>query len=148
MIIDKLENIVKYKELNPLFADVIEFIQHHDLCAMDAGKHIIKGDDLFVNIQIAKGKTREEAVLEYHRKMIDIQIPLSGSESYGYAPVSDLPEGGFDEQLDMAKLPGVPSQSFVTCHQGMFAIFFPQDGHAPCITDEPELKKAIFKIKG
>jgi beta-galactosidase beta subunit len=27
------------------------------------------------------------------------------------------------------------------------AIFFPQDGHAPCISDAPEIKKAIFKVK-
>jgi beta-galactosidase beta subunit len=26
-------------------------------------------------------------------------------------------------------------------------IFFPQDGHAPCIAEEPEIKKAIFKVK-
>ena len=30
---------------------------------------------------------------------------------------------------------------------GQFAIFFPQDGHMPCITDAPEIKKAIFKVK-
>jgi beta-galactosidase beta subunit len=26
-------------------------------------------------------------------------------------------------------------------------IFFPQDGHAPCISDKAEIKKAIFKVK-
>ena len=147
MIIDTLENIGNYASLNPLFADAIEFIKNNDLAALEPGKHTIKGDDLFVNIQVAKGKTKEEAVLEYHRKMIDIQIPLSGAESYGYTPVAQLPEGDFDEQKDMAKLPGIPSQSIVTCTKNMFAIFYPQDGHAPCITDEPELKKAIFKVK-
>ena len=147
MIIDTLENIGMYASLNPLFADAIEFIKNNDLAALEPGKHSIKGDDLFVNIQVAKGKTKEEAVLEYHRKMIDIQIPLSGAESYGYTPVAQLPEGDFDEKKDMAKLPGIPSQSIVTCTKGMFAIFYPQDGHAPCITDEPELKKAIFKVK-
>ena len=147
MIIDTLENIGMYASLNPFFADAIEFIKNNDLAALEPGKHSIKGDDLFVNIQVAKGKTKEEAVLEYHRKMIDIQIPLSGAESYGYTPVAQLPEGDFDEKKDMAKLPGIPSQSIVTCTKGMFAIFYPQDGHAPCITDEPELKKAIFKVK-
>ena len=147
MIIDTLENIGMYASLNPLFADAIEFIKNNDLTALEPGKHSIKGDDLFVNIQVAKGKTKEEAVLEYHRKMIDIQIPLSGAESYGFTPVAQLPEGDFDEKKDMAKLPGIPSQSIVTCTKGMFAIFYPQDGHAPCITDEPELKKAIFKVK-
>ena len=114
---------------------------------MEPGKHLIKGDDLFVNIQVAKGKTPEEAVVETHKIMIDIQIPLSGEETYGYVPACALPDEGYDEAKDMAKFPGIPSQSLVTCKKGMFAIFFPQDGHAPCITDQPELKKAIFKVK-
>ena len=147
MIIDTLDNLVKYASLNPLFADVLTFLKENDLEAMEPGKHLIKGDDLFVNIQVAKGKTPEEAVRETHKIMIDIQIPLSGEETYGYVPACALPDEGYDETKDMAKFPGIPSQSLVTCKKGMFAIFFPQDGHAPCITDQPELKKAIFKVK-
>ncbi|MBR3398726.1 MAG: YhcH/YjgK/YiaL family protein, partial [Prevotella sp.] len=33
------------------------------------------------------------------------------------------------------------------CQPGEFAIFFPQDGHAPCISQEEGIKKAIFKVK-
>ena len=40
-----------------------------------------------------------------------------------------------------------PGYVYITCHPGMFAVFFPQDGHAPCISFEPEIKKAIFKVK-
>ena len=147
MIIDTLENLEKYIALNPLFADVAVFLRDNDLASLEAGKHIVKGDDLFVNIQEAKGKTVDEAVMETHRVMIDIQIPLSGSETYGYIPAGELPEVPYNEANDITKFPGVAAQSLVTCSPGMFAIFFPQDGHAPCITDAPELKKAIFKIK-
>ena len=147
MIIDKLENLEKYYVLNPLFKEVADFLRNNDMDALATGIHQIKGDDVFVNIQEAKGKKREEAVVEYHRKMVDIQIPFSGSETYGYIPVADLPEADFNEVNDVALLPGVASQSFVTCEPGMFVMFFPQDGHAPFITDAPVLHKAIFKIK-
>ena len=113
----------------------------------DAVVTYIKGDDVFVNIQEAAGKTKEQAVVEYHRKMVDIQIPFSSEETYGYIPTADLPAADFNEEKDVALLPGVASQSFVTCKPGMFVIFFPQDGHAPFITDAPMLRKAIFKIK-
>ena len=145
MVIDTIENLEKYASLNSLFNDVIDFIKANDLNALEAGKHFIKGADLFVNIQCAKGKTKEEALLETHRKMIDIQIPLSTSETFGYTPLADLPEAEYNEEKDITKYQGA-ANTYVTCKPGEFAIFFPQDGHAPCISDEAEIKKAIFKI--
>ena len=76
MIIDTIGNLCKYVGLNPLFADVVDFLKKTDLSALEEGKHLIRGKELFVNIQTAKGRTREAAVLETHREMIDIQIPL------------------------------------------------------------------------
>ena len=145
MIIDTLENLEKYETLNPLFPKVLEFLRNNDLNCLEEGKHVVEGE-AFVNIQLAKGKTSRQAVLEIHRRMIDIQVPLSGEETFGYTPTADLPEADYDEQKDIAKFPDLESQSYVTCRRGMFAIFFPQDGHAPCISDKPEIKKAIFKI--
>ena len=79
MIIDKIENLKNYASVNPLFPKVVDFLEQHDLNALEPGKHEIVGKDLFVNIQVAKGRSPEEAVIETHDKMIDIQIPLSTS---------------------------------------------------------------------
>lgn len=147
MIIDTLDHLENYFVLNPLFKEVADFLKANDLSELAPGIHKIKGDDVFVNIQAAKGKTYDEAVIEYHRKMVDIQIPFSGSETYGYTPLEDLPAADFDEKADCALVPEARPQSFVTCRPGMFVMFFPQDGHAPFITDEPVLRKAIFKIR-
>ncbi len=75
MVIDTLDNLEKYVSLNPLFAEVVKFINETDLTKLETGKHPIQGDDLFVNIAVAHGKTEEEATIEAHRQMIDIQIP-------------------------------------------------------------------------
>jgi YhcH/YjgK/YiaL family protein len=147
MIIDTLENLSKYVSLNPLFADVVKFIGEYRLAELEEGKHPISGSDAFVNIQVAKGKTKETAVLEYHKGMIDIQVPLSGSETFGYTPVVNLPTVDFNAEKDIAKVPDTPAQTYVTVNPGQMAIFFPQDGHAPCITDDETLLKAIFKVK-
>lgn len=147
MIIDKLENLGKYVSLNPLFADVMEFLKSHNLEELEAGKYLIKDKDLFLNLQLAKGRSKDAAVLESHIEMIDIQIPISCAETFGYSPVSDLPEFEYNAEKDMTKYGDTPSQAYVLVKPGQFAIFYPQDGHAPCISESAEIKKAIFKVK-
>lgn len=145
MIIDTIENLSKYVSLNPLFGKVVDYIKSNDLSKMGNGKYSIDGENLFVNITTAKGKDPYEAVLETHIKMIDIQIPLDTPETYGYTPLINLPEANYNSDKDITKYEG-PAESFVTCNPGMFAIFFPEDGHAPCISTVPEIHKAIFKV--
>jgi len=147
MIVDTIDNFGKYAAINPLFNNVVEFLENNDLNTLEQGKHPILGDRLFVNVTTAKGREPDEAVIETHKRMIDIQIPLSTSETYGYTPLCDLPEGEYNDVKDITKLPGLAAQSYVTCNPGMFAIFFPQDGHAPCISTEAEIKKVIFKVE-
>ena len=147
MIIDTIDNLGKYVALNPLFADVVEFLKTNDLQTMEVGKYPIKDKDLFLNLTVAKGKTKEAAVLETHIDMIDIQIPISGAETFGYTPLCDLPDFEYNAEKDITKYGDTMAQTYVTVNPGQMAIFFPQDGHAPCISDEAEIKKAIFKVK-
>jgi YhcH/YjgK/YiaL family protein len=147
MIIDTIENLGKYVTLNPLFADVVEFLKNNDLQTIEAGKHFIKDKDLFVNIQVAKGKTQEAAVLETHIEMIDIQIPITCEETFGYTPLRDLPDFEYNAEKDITKYGDTMAQTYVTLKPMQMGIFFPQDGHAPCISDNAEIKKAIFKVK-
>lgn len=146
MIIDTLDNLGKYVGLNPLFADVVSFLKENDLSTLEDGKHPIKGGDLFVNITTAKGRTKEAAVLETHINMIDIQIPIDNDETYGYTPLQDLPDFEYNAEKDITKYGTTQAQTYVTCRPGQMAIFFPQDGHAPCIGDK-DIRKAIFKVK-
>lgn len=147
MIIDTIDNLGKYVALNPLFADVAEFLNSHDLQTLEAGKYPIKDKDLFLNLQVAKQRTKETAFLETHVEMIDIQIPVTAAETFGYTPLCDLPAFDYNAEKDITKYGETKAQTYVTVNPGQFAIFFPQDGHAPCITDAPEIKKAIFKVK-
>lgn len=147
MIIDKLENLGKYVSLNPLFADVVDFLKDHDLNSMEVGKYPIKEKDLFLNLTTAKGRGKEAAVLETHIEMIDIQIPLSCEETFGYTPLEDLPPLAYNPEKDITLYGDLKAQTYLTLKPGQMVIFFPQDGHAPCISDNAEIKKAIFKVK-
>lgn len=145
MILDTIDNLKLYASMNPLFDKVVEFVEKNDLNTLEAGKHVIVEGDLFVNIQDAKARTREEARLESHEVMIDIQIPLSGSEEMGYSPLCDMPEAEMNKEKDIAFYPGL-AESYFTVKPGEMVIFFPQDAHAPAIS-QSGVRKAIFKVK-
>ena len=60
--------------------------------------------------------------------------------------VSDpLPEAEYDAAIDMTLYDGAATD-YITVKPGMFALFFPEDGHAPGITPTG-LKKIIIKVK-
>ena len=153
MILDTLENFGKYVSLNPLFPKVLEYLQNTDLMAQEPGCVNIDGNKLFVNHNVAKGKTVDQARMETHNAMIDIQIPVSGDEEHGWCPAELLPQAEYDEAADMSLYdPVAPGSNpslattYFTLRRGQFAIYFPSDGHAPAVTPTG-LRKAIFKVK-
>lgn len=146
MIIDTIDKLGNYVALNPLFADVVTFLNAHDLQTLEPGKYPIKDKDLFLNLQVAKQRTKDTAVLETHINMIDIQIPVSAAETFGYTPLCDLPAFEYNAEKDITKYGDTKPQTYVTLNPGQFAIFFPQDGHAPAVT-KTGLRKAIIKVK-
>jgi YhcH/YjgK/YiaL family protein len=146
MILDTLENFNKYVALHPLFPKVADYLHSHNLSAHEPGKEIIEGKDLFVNYSITKGKTKDVARIETHNEMIDIQIPLSCAETMGFTPRRNLSESDYDTVQDISFYDG-PAEKYIKVCPGEFVIFFPQDGHAPCIADTEEIQKVIFKIK-
>ena len=145
MVIDKLENLEKYVSLNPLFAQAVEFLKTTDLNAHEIGKVVLKEGELIVNFAQARPKTKEEEKLETHNNFIDIQIPLSGVETMGYTPRTDLPEEEYNAEKDITFYKGF-AKDYLTITPGMFAIFFPQDGHAPGVTPDG-VKKVIVKVR-
>lgn len=147
MVVDILENLEKYASLNPLFAQAVDFLKSQDLHSLEVGKTELKGKDLVVNVAQTNPKTKEQAKLETHNEFIDIQIPLSGTEVMGYTPAKDcLPvDATYNAEKDITFFDGL-AETYITVKPGMFAIFFPQDGHAPGITSDG-VKKVIVKVK-
>ena len=144
MIIDTLDRIACYAHLNPLFPKVAEWLQQNDLNTIPVGHYELEGKDLFVNIVDSAPKTREQAKLETHDRMIDIQIAIGGTEEHGYKHRTLLAEASYNEEKDITFYDEVPD-GYITMRPGQFVIYFPQDGHAPAITPVT-LRKAIFKI--
>lgn len=145
MILDTLENLDKYASLNPLFAQAIEYLKLTDLNAVETGTKVrLKADDLIVNFAQTNPKTKEQAKVETHNKFIDIQIPLSGVEVMGYTPGKSLPDAPYNAEKDITFFEG-PAEDYIAVKPGMFAIFFPWDGHAPGVSGTG-VRKVIVKV--
>ncbi len=145
MIIDSIQNIGRYAHLNPRFAQVADFLSTHKLEEMPNGHYEIDGQELFVNIVEAQPKKREDAKLETHDQMIDIQILLSGSEQHGFCPRALLAPATYDQGNDISFYDAAYDSLFAV-HPGFAVIYFPEDAHAPAICGQP-IRKAIFKVK-
>ncbi len=148
MIIDTLANAPKYISLHPLFATAFDYIKQNDIANLPDGvSEISEGLKLIVNT--ANGKTAEASLAKFecHDKNIDIQVCVKGLETIAWKPREKcvLPNGTYNPEKDVRFFSDAPDMSFQLT-DGQFAIFYPEDVHAPMI-GEGEIKKLVFKVK-
>lgn len=146
MIIDNLSNAANYFNLHPLFEKAFDFIKELNMETLQNGNVEIDGAHLKASIVEISLKPANEAKLETHKKHIDIQVPVTGAETFGWKSLSTLnqSENGYDETNDIEFYADAPS-THVTLLPGEFVIFSPEDGHAPLI-GEGNIQKIILKI--
>lgn len=147
MILDKLENSGKYEHLHPLFKQAFDYLKSIDFSKAEPTKTELKGKDLFVMVSDSDLRAADNAKPEAHHKYIDIQLPISRPETFGWKARQDLthPIGNFDEEKDIQFFDD-KTETQITVLPGNFLIFFPEDGHAPCI-GEGQVRKVVVKIK-
>jgi biofilm protein TabA len=146
MILDTLSNIDRYASLHPLFPQAIAFIHSTDLSALAVGIHPIIGEQLFVIVEEAQGRSRAEAELESHRKYIDIQLVLEGTDEMGWKPLADChePVSDYSVARDIQFFSDA-ADAWISTPANAYCIFFPQDAHAPLVSTG-KIRKVIFKI--
>jgi biofilm protein TabA len=147
MIIDTIKNAQKYFSIHPLLEKGFEFITQNDLANLVDGKSDIS-EGLKAIVSNAPGKTKEASIAKFecHNKNIDIQLCIKGKETIGWKPREKcvLPNGEFNTEKDVQFFNDAPDM-FFELTDGQFAIFFPEDVHAPMI-GEGEIKKLVIKV--
>jgi biofilm protein TabA len=146
MILDSLARSSRYGALHPAFARAFDLLAKSDWTALQAGRHEVDGDRIYVLIDHTDGRGRDGARLEAHRRYIDIQFTIDGCEEIGWMSLNECrqPAGGFDQSRDIQFFSDSP-RIWVGVPAGHFAIFFPEDAHAP-LAGRGFLKKAIVKV--
>lgn len=146
MILDALSEARRYVGLHPRFDRAFEFLTRADLAALPPGRQAVDGDLIYGSIEVTEGRSREGARLEAHRRYIDIQYTIDGAEEIGWLPLAACraPRGAFDPDKDIVFFDDRPT-TWLSVAAGRFAIFFPEDAHAP-LGGRGLLRKAIVKI--
>lgn len=147
MIIDTLSNLDKYAKLHPLFEEAFNFIKNQNLKEIEAGKYPINGLELHASVSDKEGVKKEEAKFEAHDHFIDVQVCPRGIETLGWKPRSTCSniKVPYNSDKDVTFFDDTPDTYF-QLHEGQFAIFYPEDVHAPMI-GEGLIKKLVVKIK-
>ncbi len=147
MIISSLDSHARYAAQFPETKGAFQYITSTKLDTLTPGKHIIDGEKLFVIVESYSGKPKSNAVLESHKRYLDIQIVLSGEESFGWKPAASCQNVkiAFNPEKDIMFYGDSPSFYFPLT-AGQMALFFPEDAHAPGIGDQA-IRKLVFKVE-
>ena len=147
MIIATLNDHKRYETLHPLFKPLFEYVTTHDFTHGTPGRIKLQGDDLFINLDQSQLIARQNQKLEVHRRYIDIHIPLTCTEGFGWRHISTLgnSDAPFDTDRDFAFYTAPADKWFTLC-PGEFCIVFPEDAHAP-IVGNGTIRKLVAKIR-
>jgi len=148
MILDVLDNAGKYFSVHPLLAKAFDYIKSQNLKTLEVGKYEF-ADGLKAIVSDKQGMTAAEstAKFECHDKYIDIQLCISGKEQLAWKPRKECisQKGSYNEEKDVLFYNDAPD-TFFNMKDGQFAIFFPEDVHAPMIS-EGTVKKMVIKVR-
>lgn len=150
MIVDTIENKAFTATLNGNLAKALEIASTTDFTQMEEGRYDVDGDNLYYLVQRYTTKDPENGKLEGHEKYIDVQFIVSGCEALGYAPIeSIMKDTEYNGQKDIIFYQNTPLMTNVLLTQGMYAILYPNDAHAPGMTaiEQQDVCKVVFKVK-
>jgi YhcH/YjgK/YiaL family protein len=144
MVLDHVQNADRYVALHPRFAEAFRFLTETHLTDLAPGRHEVDGDRLYAMVIRAPGTGCEEARLEAHRRYIDIQYSVDTTDVIGWRHAPTCGLMSIDEEKDVGFSDAEPN-AWVAVAPRMFAVFFPEDAHAP-MGGEGELHKVVMKV--
>lgn len=143
MITDKLENLAKY---NIVSQEIVDFLNGLSVQSNTGHYEICK--NAYANIDEYCTKPIENCKFEAHKKYIDIQMLLQGTEELDYISVDGLQVSeDYDAKRDVMffkdplKIPDT-----LQLDPFKFALIYPHEAHRPQMGDCQKVKKVVVKI--
>jgi biofilm protein TabA len=146
MILDDLASAARYESLHRLFRLGFEFFSQSNLAELYNGRYELDGERMVASIDRGVGRGRASTRLEAHRKYIDIQFLVDGTEEIGWRSLDECQKIGepYDATRDVIFFADAP-QTWMELPRGKFVIFFPEDAHATRAATGP-YHKAVVKV--
>lgn len=146
MILDKLFHCHRYFNAYPGFKEAFKFLQEMETKPFSPARFELAGSEIIAIIESSLGRTRKGAKLEAHRKYIDIQYTFSGIEEIGWRPLAECQSISqpYNSDKDIEFFSDEPL-CWLPLPMHSFAIFFPEDVHAPLASNQ-SVNKIIMKV--
>ena len=149
MVLDSIDRLHFYSKLHPNFARAMDFISAANYAELVPGEIKWDGEEIRA-IVIHDPLVNEKDSTDYfecHNNYIDIQIVYEGVERVGWKSRSNctLPRGEYSVEKDVLFYEDSP-ELFFELKPGHFAIYFPDDVHAPMI-GEGSIQKMVVKVR-
>jgi YhcH/YjgK/YiaL family protein len=148
--INRKEFAASYYKHKERWDKAFSFLKSNDLSKLEVKRYEIDGDNIYAPVSEYLSKNEEDAKFEAHRKYIDIQYVISGTELMSVAPLSQKKDilSPYDAEKDVEFMTVGKSNSSIATQERFF-IFFPSDIHRPGlkVDGNSPIKKIVVKVK-
>jgi YhcH/YjgK/YiaL family protein len=127
----------------------LRFLRETDFDSISTGKYELDAIGTFATISDYMTRNVDTAFFESHRKYIDIQYVHKGQEYIGTTALTAIKEivKEYDEEKDIMFFIK-DDEIHRLANQTNFFVFFPVDGHKPClrVNNNSMVRKVVIKI--
>ena len=144
------KDLENFKSIHPRFSEAFEFLKKAINQDFEDGNYEIDGKNIYAFISSYETKTESECQFEAHRKYIDIQCVVSGTEVIGFESEKEVPlTQDYKDGNDICFYSLNENYDKIILKKGEFVIIMTDELHAPCLSVEnrPEnVRKIVVKI--
>ena len=153
---DKLQNSSLTKDIQ--FCIDYATKNREKILSLENGSYDVDYNGIKMNVGKYFTKKEEDKFWESHKKYLDVQIMIDGSERVAINDIRNMREKSFDSERDLVILEG--NKLFdIVIENGDVLVFFPNDVHKPeldifnseneekCEDNKKIVTKVVFKIE-
>ena len=152
MIITNVNNEIQNKSLAKDIRFCIEFAKKNEnkILSLVNGSYDVGYNNIKMNLGKYFTKSENEKFWESHKKYLDVQIMINGTEKVAINDIRDMEVKSFDEEKDLTILEGDKAFDIIM-KTGDVLVFFPNDVHKPELKvsendDSGNIRKIVTKV--
>ena len=152
MIFTNVNDEVQNKRLAKDIQFCIEYAKKNEnrILSLVHGSYDVGYNDIKMNIGKYFTKSENEKFWESHKKYLDVQIMINGTEKVAINDIRDMEVKSFDEERDLTILEGDKAFDIIM-KTGDVLVFFPNDVHKPELNvsendDSGNIRKIVTKV--
>ena len=152
MIITNVNNEIQNKRLAKDIRFCIEFAKENEnkILSLVNGSYDVGYNNIKMNLGKYFTKSENEKFWESHKKYLDVQIMINGTEKVAINDIRDMEVKSFDEERDLTILEGDKAFDIIM-KTGDVLVFFPNDVHKPELNisendNSGNIRKIVTKV--